>query len=153
MTSTSTEYHLDDYRKLTIKQLLRFVPKVEKQYVCDLMIERYNCHCLRLPPYHCEYNPIEKVWARGKGEVARANVTFNLGEAKRILEETIITKCGVEYWRKLEAHCLELETKALNADGLLTLLRMRRTENEHTQNSFVIEISDSSSDDYSDESD
>ncbi|XP_040071785.1 uncharacterized protein LOC120844203 [Ixodes scapularis] len=31
---------------------------------------------LRLPPYHCELNPIELIWARVKREVASKNITF-----------------------------------------------------------------------------
>jgi transposase len=35
---------------------------------------RGKCHdVLRLPPYHCEYNPIEMVWGDVKGHVGWEN--------------------------------------------------------------------------------
>ena len=55
---------------------------------------------LRLPPYHCNLNPIELVWGIMKNGVARRNNTFKLADMKtlavdalkQITEETI-NKC------------------------------------------------------------
>ncbi|XP_050507899.1 uncharacterized protein LOC126885381 [Diabrotica virgifera virgifera] len=37
-----------------------------KKYVVDKMAERRNITVLRLPPYHCEINPIKLIWAQNE---------------------------------------------------------------------------------------
>ncbi|KAJ8913988.1 hypothetical protein NQ315_008980 [Exocentrus adspersus] len=53
------------YSKSMLKvQLLSLVAlnKPEPVYVADELAERYGHQVLRLPPYHCIFNPIEYVW-------------------------------------------------------------------------------------------
>lgn len=38
----------------------------KKEYVVDTMALQYGHEVLRLPPYHCQYNPIEMVWGIAK---------------------------------------------------------------------------------------
>ena len=40
---------------------------------------------LRLPPYHCDLNPIELAWAVVKGHVKANNTTFHLADVKQLL--------------------------------------------------------------------
>ena len=48
------------------------------KYVVDELALKRGITVLRLPPYHCELNPIELVWAQVKGEVA-PQVARNMG--------------------------------------------------------------------------
>lgn len=57
----------------TIKkdQLLKFCAlvnkKIPKKFIIDEYVAKNTCHeILRLPPYHCQYNPIELVWGIAK---------------------------------------------------------------------------------------
>ncbi|VDH88880.1 Hypothetical predicted protein [Mytilus galloprovincialis] len=45
--------------------------KPQKKYVIDELAKAHGHVVLRLPPYHCELNPIEMVWSDLKGFVAR----------------------------------------------------------------------------------
>jgi len=54
---------------------------------------------IRLPPYHCQYNPIELIWAQVKGEVATKNTTFKLADVEKLMHEAIDS---VTYHGKLE---------------------------------------------------
>ena len=47
----------------------------ENRYVVDDIAEASGHKVLRLPPYHCEFNPIELIWAQTKNFVARNNKT------------------------------------------------------------------------------
>jgi transposase len=49
---------------------------------------------LRLPPYHCQYNPIKLVWAQVKHEVADKNTTFRLSDVGILMNTALenITK-------------------------------------------------------------
>ncbi|XP_076250016.1 uncharacterized protein LOC143189904 [Rhynchophorus ferrugineus] len=40
--------------------------KPEKRYMVDQITERYGHKVLRLPPYHCIFNPIELIWGIAK---------------------------------------------------------------------------------------
>jgi transposase len=48
---------------------------------------RYRHVALRLPPYHQELNPIEKMWAMVKNWVAMKNVTYQLQDVRKLAEE------------------------------------------------------------------
>ena len=50
--------------------------KPEPQYVCHRMALEQGFVVLRLPPYHCIFNPIELIWDWIKGKVAKENKTF-----------------------------------------------------------------------------
>ena len=41
--------------------------------VIDNIAKRYSHEVLRLPPYHCDLNAIEQIWADEKNFVAREN--------------------------------------------------------------------------------
>jgi hypothetical protein len=38
----------------------------QKQYVVDKILNDHGHEVLRLPPYHCQYNPIELAWELSK---------------------------------------------------------------------------------------
>lgn len=44
---------------------------------------------LRLPPYHCEFNPIKLIWAEVKGEDARKNTTFKPVDATNFFNAAV----------------------------------------------------------------
>ncbi|XP_037515384.1 uncharacterized protein LOC119391809 [Rhipicephalus sanguineus] len=52
---------------LVKRQLLELVASVKPRflsYIIDNAAARAGCVVLRLPPYYCEFNPIELVWAK-----------------------------------------------------------------------------------------
>lgn len=58
-----------------------------KQYVADTLLAAHGHTILRLPPYHPELNPIEKMWGIVKNWVATHNVTFKLDDVRRLAEQ------------------------------------------------------------------
>ncbi|KAJ8932549.1 hypothetical protein NQ318_000701 [Aromia moschata] len=55
------------------------------QYVVDDMARRRGIIVLRLPPYHCELNPIQLIWVEVKGYIGRHNVTFEIVDVEHLL--------------------------------------------------------------------
>jgi transposase len=47
----------------------------------------------RLPPYHCEFNPIEMVWEDVKGYVGRENNTFKTNDIKDYCHDPPLNQC------------------------------------------------------------
>ncbi|CAH2103226.1 unnamed protein product [Euphydryas editha] len=44
-------------------------------YAVDELLKAHNHEVLKLPPYHCELNPIVKIWSLVKRKVADINVS------------------------------------------------------------------------------
>jgi hypothetical protein len=59
----------------------------------------YGHQVLRLPLYHPELNPIEKIWASVKNWVAERNITFKLKDVECLVRKRFseITKTEDEY--------------------------------------------------------
>lgn len=67
------------YDKKNLKAELLDLVKQNKprpRYVIDELASEYGHEVLRLPPRHCELNPIEMVWSDLKGFVGRRNSTY-----------------------------------------------------------------------------
>jgi hypothetical protein len=121
---------VDAYMGLKKPALLNAVVKKETKYVVDEMAKAVGIRIARLPPYHCELNPIEMVWAKAKGEVARRNVEYKLSAAMQIMDEET-KKCGSEYWQKLVEHVKKEEERVLEADTGLQIAIEAAIERSH----------------------
>ena len=66
--------------------------KAPKKFVADNIITASGLHkVLRLPPYHCDLNPIEMVWGITKNYVARQNTSFKLADIMPLVSEGLDT--------------------------------------------------------------
>lgn len=97
----------------TKKQLLECIKSFEfsKEYVVDTIARKHNHDVLRLPPYHCIFNPIELIWAQLKENVRRKNKSpkFSENVVKLIKEE--IGNISANLWRSAIDHVRKIETK------------------------------------------
>ncbi|CAI6377521.1 unnamed protein product [Macrosiphum euphorbiae] len=82
-------------------------------YVVDNMAKNAGHNVLRLPPYHCELNPIELAWA--KTYVKQNNTTFNLDDVKKLLN-TAIDRVTSENWQNIIEHVKTEENKMTEVD-------------------------------------
>ncbi|CAH2099708.1 unnamed protein product [Euphydryas editha] len=90
-------------------------------YVIDTHAEKNNIEVLRLPPYHCELNPIEMIWGQVKGYVAGKNTTFKMADLKKLLEEALqlITPAA---WPKCINHVIKEEKKMAELDHITDMV-------------------------------
>ena len=93
-----------------VKQSL-IIPK----YVIDEMANEQGHVVLRLPPYHCEFNPIELIWAQIKGEVARNNTTFKMKDLHPLFQQAV-GNVSAENWKKAICHAQSEEQKMWQID-------------------------------------
>lgn len=90
----------------------------KKSYVIDNLAKDAGHTVLRLPPYHCEFNPIELAWAMVKGYVKRENTTFKIDDTRQLLN-TAIERVTAENWRNFIQHVIEEENKIWAVDDIM----------------------------------
>ncbi|XP_025203228.1 uncharacterized protein LOC112600257 [Melanaphis sacchari] len=92
--------------KMRVKAL---IPN-EKKYELDQLALEMDHEVIRLPPYHCQYNPIELIWAQVKGQVAKNNKTFKMCDIERLTHEALDSVTQHD-WEKCARHAEELQDK------------------------------------------
>ncbi|XP_050431110.1 uncharacterized protein LOC126839742 [Adelges cooleyi] len=60
-----------------------------KKYKLDELTFQMGHEVVRLPPYHCQYNPIELIWAQVKGRVAEKNCFFTIRDVEALVHKEI----------------------------------------------------------------
>ena len=111
---------------------------VNTKYVIDTMAEAAGHKVVRLPPYHCQYNPIELIWAQVKTYVAKAT-TFKMADLKNLVKESL-NQVTRENWTKAVRH----------AEGLQEEDTKQVVPADKFVDSLQINLSDSSDDEDSD---
>jgi len=96
---------------------VREIPR-NKSYVIDKIAEEAGHTILRLPPYHCEFNPIELAWAMVKGYAKRENTTYKIDDVRQHLH-TAIERVTSENWQNFIKHAIEEEEKIWKVDDIM----------------------------------
>ncbi|XP_050665072.1 uncharacterized protein LOC126965483 [Leptidea sinapis] len=131
------------YLPTMLKAQLYEIIKEHKQlpvYEADVMLEENGHKVLRLPPYHCDLNPIELIWSVLKRRVAEKNVGQEANKIVHITEEEFAT-ITAEEWNKECEHVIKMEDQYC-ADGPVIDSETER---------FIIEVGEDT--DTSDDSD
>lgn len=71
-------------------------------------MNRYGHSVIRLPPYHPELNPIEKIWGNVKNWVAQRNVTFKLSDVEKLARQKFAA-IQPEDWVSVCRHAQNIE--------------------------------------------
>lgn len=96
-----------DTKAELLQKVLPF--KQEKRYELDELALSWGHEVVRLPPYHCQYNPIELIWAQVKKEVADKNKTFKIEDVERLTSEAIDNVTPAD-WDKCVRHAEKLQS-------------------------------------------
>jgi hypothetical protein len=70
---------------------------------------------IRLPPYHPDLNPIERIWGIVKSRIAAKNVTFKLRDVQQLAEENF-TAVTMEEWAAVCRHVTVVEEEYLSRE-------------------------------------
>nr|XP_015840131.1 PREDICTED: uncharacterized protein LOC103314336 [Tribolium castaneum] len=106
------------------KQELLAIAKSNKQnvnYKVDKLVEEHGHKVLRLPPYHCHYNPIEHVWALSKTfydkHIGKVDYTD-----ESILQtwQRALNQVTPEVWSNTVNHCDKLIEEDIKKKFVLT---------------------------------
>lgn len=83
--------------------MVKRLKPLHTKYVIDELFKANNHTVLRLPPYHCELNPIELAWSSVKNHVRMNNTTYKLPDVKNLLIEGI-NRVDAEMWKNFISH-------------------------------------------------
>lgn len=114
---------------------------IQDTYVIDEEARKSNKIVLRLPPYHCELNPIELAWSVVKHHVKSNNVTFKLNDVQAHLYEGV-KRVTSDMWCNFVNHTIKEEDKLYDIDFISDELL--------DTPSLVMEITGETSSDFSD---
>ncbi|KAF0731469.1 DDE 3 domain-containing protein [Aphis craccivora] len=85
-----------DVQEWSTKKNIKFSPletlaelKMRVKYELDQLALEMGHEVIRLPPYHCQYNPIELIWAQVKGQVTKNNKTSKMCDMERLTHEAL----------------------------------------------------------------
>ncbi|KAL4104685.1 hypothetical protein QTP88_019968 [Uroleucon formosanum] len=99
-------------------QLLSKVREIKSKYtsyVVDNLAKDAGHTVLRLPPYHCELNPIELAWAMVKTHVKQNNTSYKIDDVRVILNSAI-ERVTSENWQNFIQHVIKEEEKMTEVD-------------------------------------
>ncbi|XP_066969106.1 uncharacterized protein [Macrobrachium rosenbergii] len=126
----------DDMQKCELLQLVKIhSARTEKEYVIDKLAREHGHRVVRLPLYHCQYNPIELIWGQVKNYVSQRN-NFKMADLRPLMQEAI-QKVTKENWANAIKHVKKLQMEDSEGDDYV----------EHLMESFVIELRTSDDDD------
>ena len=108
----------DDLLKRELLHIVNENKEKYLKYVIDEMVRKAGLQLLRLPPYHCELNPIEMVWSQLKHFIKMNNTTFKKDEVLKLITKgyELISPSN---WSNYIKHVKEIELRMWEADCLL----------------------------------
>ena len=88
-----THHNIQFPEKALKRKLLELIKAAhpEERYAIDEIAKTFGHEIVRLPPYHCELNPIEMAWAQVK---KTNNSKFTLSHVKDLTYEGFSRKIG-----------------------------------------------------------
>ncbi|XP_029054466.2 uncharacterized protein LOC114881771 [Osmia bicornis bicornis] len=97
-------------------QLLQLSYKYRRyEYVIDEYAKQHGHTVVRLPPYHCELNPIELAWAKIKDYVRARNTTYKLSDVEKLVHEAV-ENVTAESWKNFIRHTTTEENRFVEID-------------------------------------
>ena len=87
-------------------------------YKVDEFLKRKGHEILRLPPYHCELNPIELIWGDLKGFVGHDNSTFKGEDVKTLINKGFTQIDSVKWLHACEQVKHSIEQMIWKSDAI-----------------------------------
>lgn len=117
LTENGVEYNQKDVKAELLDRIPAHFKMEAKTYKVDKIAEEHGHTVLRLPPYHCDLNPIELVWAQVKNAVAMTNTDYNMSSVEEDLHKAI-NNVTAENWKKCVEHVKKIEAYMWDLDGI-----------------------------------
>ena len=123
----------DNLTKAELQELAKKLD-ITTTYVIDKIAEEAGHRVMMLLPYHCQYNPIELIWAQVKTSIAKKN-NFKMANLKVLVKEAL-SLITPQKWMEAVRHAEQVQDEDARQDIAA----------EHFVESFVVNITESSDD-------
>ena len=100
--------HSSSQTRTELLQLVKMHKPACNTYEIDSIAREHGHRVVRLPPYHCHYNPIELIWSQVKGYVADKNRTFKIADVEKLTHEAI-DSVTVAAWKSCVEHAEKIQ--------------------------------------------
>lgn len=102
-SSLVENYPKSNSRKTDVQQQRK---KQRKKYKLNELTFQMGQEVVRFPPYHCQYNPIELIWAKVKGKAAEKKSTFIITDVEAFEQIDAVSR---EDRAKCGTHCVKIQ--------------------------------------------
>ena len=86
--------------------------------IIDEYLKKQGHDVLRLPPYHCKFNPIKLIQGDIKGFVSRQNSTFKQNDVKELIHKGFVQVDELKRQKACNHVKNVVETKLWKEDGI-----------------------------------
>lgn len=107
----------NDLKRPELYELVRLHKPPAPTYEIDEKAAKLGFKVIRLPPYHCHYNPIEMVWSYLKGFVRERNTSFKIKDVEDLFYEACST-VRADKWSKYVEHVKKVIDADWKKEGL-----------------------------------
>lgn len=104
-------------KKPQLYDIIKMYKPRKIQYRIDNLAKDKGHEILRLPPYHCDLNPEELIWANLKGYVARNNTDFKMTSIQKLFDAAL-ERISPEDWQNAVKHVTEVENSYWKNDHI-----------------------------------
>lgn len=149
LSQNNIEFPLDA-KKCELLDIIRR-KKSTPTFAVDEFLKSAGHTVARLPPYHCDLNPIEYIWSTVKRRVAENNVAQSNADIEQLTKEAFASVTGDE-WKKVCGHVDELRSSYWVNDALVDevqeqlIIRLGNESDSDSDSSTELDGNDSSSD-------
>lgn len=123
LTSKNVNWE-ESMNKMELMEIVDSIRGRYDKFVIEEIAKSAGHEILRLPPYHCELNPIEEVWSQVKRYVAQENSTFKIQDVQKLMAEGI-SKVTPEQWKNYTADIIKIEQQFWETDCLIDKIHDR----------------------------
>lgn len=111
-------HYQDDFTKPELYKLIKMNKPTNTNYSIDAILAEKGHTALRLPPYHPELNPIEKIWGIVKNRVASRNVSFKLCDVQELAIQEF-AKITPDDWSSVCKHVENIESEYIRKEHIM----------------------------------
>ena len=127
--------------KAELCDLIKMHKPQYKTFAIDCLLTEHGYTVIRLPPYHPDLNPIEKICGIMKTRIAAKNVTFKLRDVQQLAEQNFAA-VTMEVWVAVCRHVKAVEEEYMRREHKMDRVMER----------IIINIDDDDDNDYKSES-
>ena len=114
--------------KADLYYLIKMHKPQYETFAIDCSLADHGHTVIRLPPYHADLNPIEKIWGIVKTRIAAKNVTFRLRDVQQLAEQNFAA-VAMEEWAAVCRHVKAVEEEYMSREHEMDSVMERITFN------------------------